>query len=97
MQSGLLVVAIDAGGPSDRLGIKLKDVLFQVGRFYVTDLKSLGMILEDFTPGDSTKIGIVRGRVRAWATLRSRKPAGEKPKQQAPGKSTSLDKMKESR
>ena len=66
---GLLVVGIEAGSSADRLGIKLKDVLFQVGRLYVFDLESLGMTLEDVKPGQRVKIGIVRGNVRARATI----------------------------
>ena len=68
---GLVVVGIDAGGPADRLGVRLKDVLFQVGRFYVKDLDQLGMILEDVGPGEGIRIGGVRGNVRYWATIRA--------------------------
>jgi len=68
---GLVVIGIEAGSPAHRLGIDLKDVLFQVGRFYVTDLDTLGAILEDVRPGADIRIGGVRGRVRYWATIRA--------------------------
>jgi S1-C subfamily serine protease len=72
MDWGLMVVGIEAGSPADKLGIKLKDILFQVDRFYVKDLDGLGIILEDLQAGQSAKIGIARGYVRVWASIRSR-------------------------
>jgi len=66
---GLVIVGVEAGSPAHKLGIDLKDVLFQVGRFYVTDLETLGVILEDVRPGDGIRIGGVRGHVRYWATI----------------------------
>ena len=74
VRSGLLVVGLDAEGPAQRIGLRLKDVLFQVGRFYVKDLDGLGIILEEVRPGQAVKIGIVRGNVRAWASIRARTP-----------------------
>jgi len=87
-ETGLLVVALETGGPADRLGVQLKDVLFQVDRFYVTDLDGLGIILEDLRPGEQVRIGILRGRVRAYAAIRARQappqggeaPGGGEPK-----------------
>jgi len=76
---GLVVVGVDAGSPAHRLGIDLKDVLFQVGRFYVTDLDTLGVILEDLRPGDGIRIGGVRGHMRYWATIRAARPPRRSP------------------
>ena len=44
-----------------------------MGRWYVTNLDSVGAILEDVQPGQGLRIGIVRGNMRAWATIRARK------------------------
>jgi len=84
--NGLLVVAMERGGPADRLGVQLKDVLFQVGKYYVTDLDELGLVLENLDTTQPVRIGILRGRVRAWAPIRPRDrapqpalPDGEKP------------------
>ncbi|MDP7637810.1 MAG: PDZ domain-containing protein, partial [Phycisphaerae bacterium] len=68
---GLVVVGIDEGSPADRLDIRLKDVLFQVERLYVKDLDELGMMLEDAKPGQTIRIGGVRGNLRYWATVRT--------------------------
>ena len=76
-ERGLLVVGIEAGSPADRVGLRLKDLLFQVGRLYVKDLDDLGLVLEDLQPGEALRIGIVRGNVRAWADLVARKPVEE--------------------
>jgi S1-C subfamily serine protease len=79
VQRGLLVVGIEAGSPADRLGVKLKDVLFQVDRYYVTDLDALGLVLEETRAGDALRLGIARGNVQAWATIRARKPPAAAP------------------
>jgi len=69
---GLLVVGLEEGGPAHRLGLQARDVLFQVDKYYVHSLDDLGMILENARGGTSLKIGIVRGRVRAWANITAR-------------------------
>ncbi len=69
---GLLVVGLEDGSPADALGIGLKDILFQVDRFYVDDLETLGEILESVRPGQAVRAGIVRGNVAVWANIRAR-------------------------
>jgi len=80
---GLFVVGLDENGPADNLGLELKDVLFQVDKYYVHSLDDLGMILEDVPAGRTVKIGLARGRVRAWANITARRkgppPAPPKP------------------
>ena len=81
MDWGLLVVGIEAGSPADKLGLRLKDILFQVDRLYVKDADGLGIIIEDLQPGQSVKIGIVRGLIRVWAPIQARggkDPGGSK-------------------
>ena len=73
------VTGVERGGPAERLGIRRGDVVFQLGRWYVTDTDRLGAILEDVRAGEAMRIGIVRGivrgNVRAWATIRARDAA----------------------
>ena len=71
---GLVVVGIEAGSPAQKLGIDLKDVIFQIERFYVTDLDTLGVVLEDVKPGDTIRIGGARGYVRYWTAIRAARP-----------------------
>ena len=78
-ERGLLVVGIDADSPAADLGVNLKDILFQIGRYYVKDLDALGIILEDVKPGARVRIGIIRGNVQAWATIRARRAELKKP------------------
>ncbi|MHC4982853.1 MAG: hypothetical protein ACYTF6_06755, partial [Planctomycetota bacterium] len=52
-------------------GIKLKDVLFQVGQYYVVTLDDLGMVLEKVSPGSSVRIGVVRGNEAIWVPIRT--------------------------
>ena len=71
---GLVVVGIEAGSPAQKLGIDLKDVIFQIERFYVTDLDALGVVLEDVKPGDTIRIGGARGYVRYWTAIKAAEP-----------------------
>ena len=82
MENGLMIVGIDAGGPADRIRLRLKDVVFQVDNYYVLDLESLGILLEDVKPDQRVRLGVARGTVAAWVHLRARRaPAtGPRPK-----------------
>ncbi len=70
VDSGLVVAAVAPGGAADRLGLKVGDVVFQLGRWHVSDLEGIGAVLEDVQPGDVLRVGIIRGRVRAWGSIR---------------------------
>jgi serine protease Do len=74
VEHGLLVVGVDAGSGADKLGIHLKDVLFQVDRFVVTNLDDLGGVLEEVAPGQTIKIGVVRGNVATRVEIQARAP-----------------------
>jgi serine protease Do len=63
---GLLVVDVDPGSPAERIGLKRKDILFQVDRFYVLSLDDLGTVLEDVKGGLTLRIGIIRGNISAY-------------------------------
>ncbi|MGC9453508.1 MAG: trypsin-like peptidase domain-containing protein [Phycisphaerae bacterium] len=68
---GLLVVGIEEGSVADRVGLRLKDILFQVNRYYVDDTETLGQILENIQPGEAVRIGILRGNVAVWTNIRA--------------------------
>jgi len=74
LEHGLMVVGVDVGSVAQRVGLRLKDVVFQVGNDYVVDVDGLGMILEDVLPGQPVRIGVARGNVATWVTLRAQKP-----------------------
>jgi len=76
---GLLVTDLASGGPARRLRIRVGDVVFRLGRWYVGDLERLGLILEDVQPGDVLSIWIVRGKVRAWGSIRAGMARGAPP------------------
>jgi len=73
LEKGLVVVGIDAGSPADTIGLKLRDTIFQVGKFYVTDLESLGMVLQDLRPGQKVRLGVARGSVAVWVQIPARR------------------------
>jgi serine protease Do len=72
VESGLVVMSVEADSPAEKLGLRRGDVVFQVGRFYVGDLDKLGAILEDLQAGASLQIGIIRGTTRAWGPITAR-------------------------
>ncbi|MFP4052291.1 MAG: trypsin-like peptidase domain-containing protein [Phycisphaerae bacterium] len=73
LDAGLLVTGVEEGGPADRLGIHLKDVIFQVGRLYVKKPSEIATMLEDLQPGDRIRVGLARGNVAAWVVLPARR------------------------
>ena len=74
MEHGLMVVGIDGSGPAELIGLRLKDVVFQVGTAYVVDLESLGEMLEEVTAGQAVRIGVARGNVATWVNIRAQSP-----------------------
>jgi len=60
---GLVVVGVEGNSPADRLGMDVKDVLLQVGGFYVKDLDDLGLVLENVRPGQRVQLVVVRRSV----------------------------------
>ncbi len=83
LEWGMFVTAVERGSPAARLGLRRGDVIFQLGRWYVTDLERLGAILEDVKPGQALQMGILRGNEGALTTIRARTidtspPAGRK-------------------
>ena len=78
---GLQVTSVADGSPADELGLRRDDIVFQLGRWYVTDLDRVGMALEDVKVGESLGIGVLRGRTRTWLPIQTRE---KKPKASAP-------------
>ncbi|MCL2700968.1 MAG: trypsin-like peptidase domain-containing protein [Phycisphaerae bacterium] len=69
VESGLLVVEVEKDGPAEKIGVRSRDVLFQVAQFYVKNAETLGTLLEDLPADASVRIGILRGETAAWAPL----------------------------
>ncbi len=79
LEHGLMVVGIDVGSPAERVGLRLKDVVFQVSTAYVVDLDSLGAILEEAGAGQNVRIGVARGNVATWVRIRTKAAPSTKP------------------
>jgi len=73
MDRGLVVTEVDPGGAAGELGIRAKDILFQVDRYYVKDLDDVGAILEEVQPNQIVRIGIARGNTWVWVTVKAQK------------------------
>ena len=77
---GLMVVALDEAGPAARVGLHVRDVVFQIDRYYVGDIDAVGTVLRDVEPGRQVVVGILRRDARGWGrlTTRSDAPEGER-------------------
>ncbi len=86
---GLVVTKVAPEGAAERCGVRVRDIVFQLGQGYVNSLEDLGSVLEDVSAGQTMRIGVVRGRVLAWGDIEtgdSNNPAQPQPQPQKPEK-----------
>ncbi len=57
---GVVVNSVNPGGPADRAGVKLDDVIVQLNGKEVNDANNLRNEIAGFTPGTQVTLGIVR-------------------------------------
>ncbi len=57
---GFVVVAIDPESPARRIGMRSRDVLVALGRYYPTTLDELGELVEYLDPGDEVSVTFLR-------------------------------------
>ena len=57
---GFVVVAIDPESPARRIGMRSRDVLVALGRYYPTTLAELGELVEYLDPGDEVAVTFLR-------------------------------------
>ncbi len=77
VQVGLVITEVQESSPADRIGIQPRDVLFQIGRFYVKSGRDVAAALEDLQPGQRVRVGLIRRNVATWVTLTARKAPSE--------------------
>jgi len=66
---GLLIYEVHEAGPAYRAGIEPGDIVFRLGRYPVSDLEDVGLILEEVPSGGSIFVGILRiGRGIVYGT-----------------------------
>ena len=58
--AGLLIAAVERGGPAHHEGIEAGDILTILGRFSVSTLEEVGLILADVRPREQVYIRILR-------------------------------------
>ena len=58
--SGTIIAGVLKGGPADKAGIKPGDILISVGDKAVTDTTSMLNLVAQLTPGEKTKLTILR-------------------------------------
>lgn len=59
--SGSGQVAVVAGGPADKAGIKEKDIITKVGGVEVGDKGGVASLIGEYAPGDTVELTILRG------------------------------------
>jgi serine protease Do len=57
---GFVVVDVEPGGPAERIGMRQRDVLVALGRYYPTTLGELGHLLEYVDHGDEVSVTYLR-------------------------------------
>ena len=58
--SGTIIAGVLKGGPADKAGVKPGDILISVGEKSVTDTTSMLNLVAQLTPGEKTKLTILR-------------------------------------
>jgi S1-C subfamily serine protease len=70
-------MGVDRGGPAEQIGLEQGDIISSFGRYYVTDLEDVGILLESVRPGERVEFGGLRlERDEFWrisGTLRARR------------------------
>lgn len=61
VDQGSLIVAVTAGGPAARAGLRIGDVIVQIDSLPVTDDQALSGILVNKNPGDTAAVKVYRG------------------------------------
>ncbi len=80
---GMVVTGLAKGGLGERVGLHRGDILFQLGKWYMKNWDGIISVLEDAQPGEILRIGVLRGNVRAWATIQL--PAVQSPASNSKG------------
>jgi serine protease Do len=61
LEDGMLITEVAAGGAAARVGLQPGDVIIQIGKFRVSNLKDLGYLLNQFPDEGKVPVGVVRG------------------------------------
>lgn len=72
VESGLVIVEVERNSPADEIGVRPGDILIQLEQLHVATLDSLGQLLEDMPGSRVLRIGIIRGNIRAFVSIRAR-------------------------
>lgn len=59
---GVFVVDVAPGSGADKAGIRKRDVLVSLAGKKITSMQQLNTVKNQYKPGDTVKVGIVRGR-----------------------------------
>jgi serine protease Do len=68
-KSGVIVTAVKEGSPADEAGIKVQDIITQVNKIRITDIKEYNR--EIMKKADSVLLLIKRGKATYWIVLRN--------------------------
>jgi len=66
---GVLIVAVDRGGPAHEAGLRSGDIIVQFGEYRVRGVDEIALLLRKVLSGQQVYVQIVRGDYRAEATV----------------------------
>jgi serine protease Do len=68
-KDGILVVSVERGSVADLASLQPADVIFALGRYRVTDLSDLAILLPRLQPAGSVRVGFIRGDGYGYSML----------------------------
>ena len=68
-EDGLFVTAVARNSVSLRAGLQPGDILIQVGRYRIANLKDLSAILPLLIPGARARVTVIRGDQMGYGTM----------------------------
>jgi serine protease Do len=68
-EDGLLITEVAKNSVASRAGVQAGDIIIQVGRYRISNLKDLSSILPHLTPGSRARVAVIRGEQLGYGTI----------------------------
>ena len=66
---GALIASVTPGGPADKAGLRVNDIIVQIDNQPISDTSSLGDVLLNSNPGSAAKVHVYRGSQQITANV----------------------------
>jgi len=71
--TGVILTEVKAGGPADEAGLKLRDIILEINKIEISDLKDYSEALAAGDKGDPLLVHVLRGKTKFFVTLKKAK------------------------